>query len=112
MLLEGAVTWARSLAAALEVDDFEAIAEASERSRSILVTLGTDLDTRVHPYLASRLASLHAWLYRCVVEAQCPADLAEVVELLEFQRDAWREAVSVLRRGDGPGPSGPIDIAG
>ena len=112
MLLEGSVTWAHSLMSAMDSNDFEGIAEASERCRAILVALGTDLDTRVHPEMAARLSSLHAWLYRRVVDADQPEDLDEVIELLEFQRDAWREAVAVLRGGNATEPSDTIDIAG
>ena len=112
MLLEGSVTWAHSLMSAMDSNDFEGIAEASERCRAILVALGTDLDTRVHPEMAARLSSLHTWLYRRVVDADQPEDLDEVIELLEFQRDAWREAVAVLRGGNATEPSDTIDIAG
>ena len=112
MLLEGAVTWSRSLGAALDAEDFEAIAESSERCRAILIVLGTDLDTRVHPDLAERLASLHFWLYQSVVDATSSAHLGDVIELLEFQRDAWRDAVDVLRSGNGTAPAETIDLAG
>ncbi|MEE2908617.1 MAG: flagellar export chaperone FliS [Planctomycetota bacterium] len=112
MLLEGSVTWAHSLMSAMDADDFEGIAEASERCRAILVALGTDLDTRVHPEMAARLSSLHGWLYRRVVDANQPEDLDEVIELLEFQRDAWREAVDVLRSSAAATSSDTIDIAG
>ncbi len=112
MLLEGAVTWSRALGEALDAEDFDGIAESSSRCRAILVALGTDLDTRVHPDLAQRLASLHFWLYQCVVDAKSSIDLGDVVELLEFQRDAWRDAVEVLRAGDATSPPKTIDLAG
>ena len=112
MLLEGAVTWSRALGDAFDAADYDAIAESSDRCRAILVALGTDLDTRVHPELAQRLASLHFWLYQSVVDAKSSIDLGDVIELLEFQRDAWRDAVDVLRAGAGTAPAESIDLAG
>lgn len=112
MLLEGSVTWTRSLASMIDADDSEGIAESSERCRAILIALGTDLDTRVHSEMASRLSSLHAWLYQCVADVTRSEELDEVIEFLEFQRDAWREAVEVLRNGGTATPSDVIDMAG
>jgi flagellar biosynthetic protein FliS len=111
MLLEGSVTWTRSLASMIDADDSEGIAESSERCRAILIALGTDLDTRVHSEMASRLSSLHTWLYQCVTEVTRSDELDEVIELLEFQRDAWREAVEVLRSGGTATSSDVIDMA-
>ena len=70
------------------------------------------IDTRQLEELAQRLASLHFWLYQCVVDAKSSIDLGDAVELLEFQRDAWRDAVEVLRAGDATSPPKTIDLAG
>jgi len=100
MLLEGAVTSLRSLREAFETGDEDAIVEYGHRSRAILMDLGVDTDTRVEHGLARRLAALHAFLHGLLAQATRTADLDDVLEIIEFQRDAWRDAVVLLRRHD------------
>ena len=100
MLLEGAVTWIRSLREAIETGDKAAVADCSCRCRAILMALGVDLDTRVEHVLARRLAALHSFLHGLLAQATQAADLDDVLEIIEFQRDAWREAVVLLRGRD------------
>ncbi len=64
------------------------------------MALGVDTDTRVEHVLARRLAALHAFLHGLLAQATRIADLDDVLEIIEFQRDAWREAVVLLRRND------------
>ncbi|MEE3001914.1 MAG: flagellar export chaperone FliS [Planctomycetota bacterium] len=100
MLLEGAVTSLRSLREAIETGDEASVAECGDRCRAILMALGVDTDTRVEHVLARRLAALHSFLHGLLAQATRTADLDDVLEILEFQRDAWREAVVLLRRND------------
>ncbi|MBM43616.1 MAG: hypothetical protein CMJ36_01190 [Phycisphaerae bacterium] len=100
MLLEGAVTSLRSLREAFDCDDEASLEEFGNRCRAILMALGVDTDTRVEHGLARRLAALHSFLHGLLVQASRPSDLDDVLEIIEFQRDAWRDAVVLLRRHD------------
>ena len=114
MLLEGALTAAKSLRSAHAGRDFEAIAEHGSHCRSILIALMTELDASSDRRLADQLSSLHAWLWQQVASASAAEDLDDPITILTQQRDAWREAVELLRgatAGDS-GPAGPVDVAG
>lgn len=114
MLLEGALTAAQSLRAAHADRDFEAIAEQGSHCRSILIALMTELDASSDRRLADQLSSLHAWLWQQVASASTAEDLDDPITILTQQRDAWREAVELLR-GAAAGESdsvGPVDVAG
>ena len=94
------MTSLRSLREAIETSDEVAVAECSARCRAILMALGVDTDTRVEYVLARRLAALHSFLHGLLAQATRTADLDDVLEIIEFQRDAWREAVALLKRRD------------
>ncbi|MAA52276.1 MAG: hypothetical protein CMJ41_04500 [Phycisphaerae bacterium] len=114
MLLEGALTAAKSLRSAHAGRDFEAIAEHGSHCRSILIALMTELDASSDRRLADQLSSLHAWLWQQVASASAAEDLDDPITILTQQRDAWREAVELLRgatAGDSE-PAGPVDVAG
>ena len=114
MLLEGALAAAKSLQTAHDDRDFEAIAEQGSHCRSILIALMTELDASSDRRLADQLSSLHAWLWQQVACASRASDLDDPITILTQQRDAWRDAVEILRSvGDGGlEQSGPVDIAG
>jgi len=114
MLLEGALAAAKSLQAAHDDRDFEAIAEQGSHCRSILIALMTELDASSDRRLADQLSSLHAWLWQQVACASRASDLDDPITILTQQRDAWRDAVEILRSAGNGGleQSGPVDIAG
>ncbi|MEE2719906.1 MAG: flagellar export chaperone FliS [Planctomycetota bacterium] len=114
MLLEGALTAAHSLRDAHAAGDFEAIAEQGSHCRSILIALMTELDASSDRRLADQLSSLHAWIWQQVASASTADDLDDPITILTQQRDAWREAVDLLRTaGTGASePLGPVDVAG
>ena len=114
MLLEGALAAAKSLQDAYEQRDFEGIAEQGSHCRSILIALMTELDASSDRRLADQLSSLHAWLWQQVACASKATDLDDPITILTQQRDAWRDAVDLLRSAGtgGSEQSGPVDVAG
>tara|TARA_B100001059_G_scaffold196568_2_gene201614 strand:- start:8262 stop:8675 length:414 start_codon:yes stop_codon:yes gene_type:complete len=114
MLLDGAVAAAVALRDAYRSNAFEAIAEEGSRCRAILIALMTELDASKDRRLAEQLSSIHAWLWQQVASARCADDLDDPISTLEQQRDAWREAVDLLRTApvDAEPAPGPLDVAG
>jgi flagellin-specific chaperone FliS len=112
MLLEGAVKVAMELQEAHRQRDFESIDAHGSKCRSILVALMSELDASVDRRLAEMLTSLHSWLWQQVASAQCPEDLDLAIELMEQQRDAWREAIDLMRAVKDDSAAGPLDVAG
>ena len=115
MLLEGAVTSATLLQSAHRSRNFEEIAEQGSHCRSILIALMSELDASADRRLAEQLSSLHAWLWQEIASASKAEDLDDAITILMQQRDAWREAVELLRATKGStaaGSDGPFDVAG
>lgn len=114
MLLEGALAAAISLRAAHAARDFEAIAEQGSHCRSILIALMTELDASKDRRLSEQLSSLHAWVWQQIACASVADDLDDPIAILAQQRDAWSEAVDLLRAPgrSGSGPLDTVDVAG
>lgn len=114
MLLEGAVAAAVALREAYRSNAFEDIADEGSRCRAILIALMTELDASKDRLLAEQLSSIHAWLWQQVASARCADDLDDPITTLEQQRDAWREAVDLLRAApdEAASATGALDVAG
>lgn len=110
MLLDGAIRFARNLQDGIEQSDHELAFTGSSRCRAIIMELLTGLDRTVDKTLCDRLASLYLFLYGRLVEAMTERDapmVAEVIELLEFERETWMLAMARVEEEEGTATTAP-----
>ena len=87
-------------------------------SSASITRAGVKVITRPGPVITAALittemlTSLHSWLWQQVATAQDPEDLDLAIELMEQQRDAWKEAIELMRVMKNETETGPIDLAG
>jgi flagellar protein FliS len=124
MLFEGAIKFARQALDGLNAGDFERVFEGITRCQAIVLELINALDHQQAPELCERLSSLYMFLYTRLITAsheRDPAILAEVVRLLEYERETWvlliRQLGGTLDEDCGPSPDpdgspGPVSLRG
>jgi len=99
MLIEGAVRFvhkARQHGAAQEV---QPASEAITRARRIVAELLAGCRRDLDPGLVSRVTLLYGFVYRTLLEAAFTFDdakLADVLRILEIERDTWRQVCADL----------------
>jgi flagellar protein FliS len=94
LLFDGAVKFARHGREALANSDFEQSYNNISRTQNIVWELSNGLNHEQAPDLCDRLTALYNYMYRRLVEANMhrdPAIVDEVIELLEYERETWRQ---------------------
>lgn len=71
--------------------------EALARCQQIMVELLSGLRPDKMPELVSRVAGVYMFIYRSLVSAmQDPSKLADAVQVLEMERETWRQVCQAL----------------
>ena len=92
MLYDGALRFTRQGQVALEAKDFEGVFNALSRAQKIVLELQSGLRRDVDPALCDRMSQIYTFIYRRLVDSSIHHDadaLAEVIKLLEYQRETW-----------------------
>jgi flagellar protein FliS len=92
MLFDGALKFAEKGRQGLADRDYEAAYEGISRCQQIILELINGLRPVQDPQLCNRLSGLYTFLYRRLIDAsreRSPAIIAEVIKLLEYERQTW-----------------------
>jgi flagellar protein FliS len=92
MLYDGAIRFSEQGKLALQEKNFEASYKALTKAQKILSELTSTLRHDVYPELCGKLASLYAYAYRNLVQANVHHELEpvdEALKVLKFQRETW-----------------------
>jgi flagellar protein FliS len=107
LLIEGAIRFARQACDAIEGGHGEEAADMLGRCRAVLVELLSGVRPDGSP-LTRQVAGLYVYLIRRLTEADLKSDerqIAEVISLLEVERETWQQACE--RLSDASLPEGP-----
>lgn len=103
MLIDGAIRFAEQCRAGIADKDFEQAYEGSRQCRAILTELLSGLKPEHDPVLAQRLNSLYTFMISKLMEGmseRSPAHIAEVVQLLRFERETWELVLAQIAASD------------
>lgn len=92
LLFDGALKFAEQGKMGLESADHEAAFEGISRCQEIIIELINSLQPQHAPELCEKLSSLYTFMYTRLVSASTnrdPALVAEVIELLRYERETW-----------------------
>ena len=115
MLIDGAIRFAEQCRGGLADKDFEQAYEGSRQCRAILTELLSGLKPEHDPVLAQRLNSLYTFMISKLMEGmseRSPACIAEVVQLLKFERETWEMVLTQLASAETTTeatPTAPVD---
>jgi len=107
LLFEGGLKFCRQGREGLAREDFEKSYENLSRARNIVLELANSLNHRESPELCERLAALYNFMYRRLIEASMQRDATvvdEVIELLDYQRETWRQLMEQASPPQQPEP--------
>ncbi|MCD6405508.1 MAG: flagellar export chaperone FliS [Planctomycetes bacterium] len=99
MLYEGAIRFATQSKEKIRQRDYEASCELLVKAQNIVLELICGLRPEHNASLCNRMASVYAFIYRTLVEANVHHDTAAVddaVSVLSIQRDIWLELLDKL----------------
>jgi flagellar protein FliS len=112
LLYDGAIKYARQARTALEQSDFEQSYLNLSRVQNIVLELSNSLNHDQAPELCDRLTALYNYIYRQLVNANLqrdPALVDEVIELIDYERETWRQLMDQMGEGSdasGEAPAG------
>jgi flagellar secretion chaperone FliS len=109
LLIDGALKFARQASEGWKAGQFEPAALAIDRCRGIVTELMTTPNAELAPELARQVSGLYSFVFRTLNEASLAHDarkLADVVRLLEIERETWR-IVSEQTTGAAPAAQPP-----
>jgi flagellar protein FliS len=92
MLLDGAIKFANQGKDGLERKDYEASYGGISQCRNIIFELLTTIRNDLAPELAENVKALYTFLYTHLLDASIEKNVtkvAEVIELLEYERETW-----------------------
>jgi flagellar protein FliS len=115
MLIEGAIRFGRQAAEAWANRRFEAAEEAIDRCRAIITELLASPQPERLPQVTRPVVDLYRFLYETLNAASLSHDaarLADVLRLLEIERDTWRQVCLDLAEATPRNPpiSGPHQV--
>ncbi|HEY5312409.1 MAG TPA: flagellar export chaperone FliS [Pirellulales bacterium] len=105
MLIEAAIRLARLAEQHWNAGEHRAGATAVSRCQEIMVELLSGLRPDNMPELVSRVAGVYMFIYRSLVAAmrnRDPRKLADAVQVLEMERETWRQVCSALASSSEP----------
>jgi len=105
LLYDGALKFSRQGRTALEKEDYEQSYHNLSRTQNIVLELSNSLNHDEAPELCDRLAGLYNYLYRQLVNANLNRDpqiVNEVIELLDYERETWRQLMEQVGEPDSP----------
>ena len=92
MLYDGAIRFTEQAKLALQKKDFENSFNGISRAQKIIAELSGSLKHEMAPELCGKLASLYAFVYRKLIEANCEhkvESLDDALSILRYQRETW-----------------------
>lgn len=99
MLFDGAIRFLTQGLEGLERRDYEAAYDGHSKCQAIVVELLNTLEPKHAPDLCEKLNGLYTFMYLKLVESLTQRDPAigrDVLELLEFERETWRQLMEKL----------------
>ena len=115
LILERSVREAGRLADAIATDNGETIVESGNLLRSLILELLPSVSAGVEPELRRALEQTYLFLVQRVGEASAGRDelaAREVVELLRYEEETWRQVTSRMQATPKTTPPGKINLAG
>lgn len=101
MLLDGAVRFARMAREAMDTKDYEAIYEGFTNARAIVLELGESIKPDPDAELARNMKGVYTFIYGELVHSSIEKDTARLdktIELLEYERETWKQFIDKLER--------------
>lgn len=105
MLIEAAIRSVRLAEQHWNAGEQQAGARALGRCQEIMVELLSGLRPDTMPELVSRVAGVYLFIYRALVSAtrdRDPRKLADAVQVLEMERETWRQVCSTMAASPEP----------
>ena len=97
MLYEGAIRFSEHAKQAIADGDIEAAHHNLLRAQRIITELISALRPEVDAALCENMASLHSFVYRCLIQANMERDVQAVedaLRILYIQRDTWQALIA------------------
>lgn len=113
MLFDGAIRYGEQARAALEQKNYEQSYKLLVRAQNIVNQLRCALKPEVSPELCSKLASLYAFAYRRLVDANLKHNiksLDEALDVLKYQRQTWAMLMEKLGKQKAAAAAKTIDV--
>ncbi|MEK6674603.1 MAG: flagellar export chaperone FliS [Planctomycetota bacterium] len=111
MLYDGAIRFASQARDAIVTKNYETSCDRLVRAQNIVLEMQTGLRHDVNPELCGRVASVYAFLYRKLVDANLNRDVQAIddaMRILRIERETWHlliERVNQARSQDFPDAS-------
>lgn len=99
MLFDGAIRFLSQGLDSLDVPEYEGAYDGYSKCQAIIVELLNALDPSQAPELCERLGALYSFMYSHLVDSlteKDPAKGREVLSLLEYERETWRQVMEKL----------------
>lgn len=113
MLYDGAIRFTTQARDALEAKDYARSFDRLTRAQNIISEMQSALNFEVNPELCKRVASIYAFLYRKLVDANVHRDIAAVddaLRILTMERETWQllvDKVNQVRSAPADSPATP-----
>ena len=109
MLIEGCIHFVELGKLGLEEKDFEKVFENLSQAKAILFELLNNLKPELAPEVCSNMAALYTFLITEITHSsmqKAPHRLAEVIRLLNYERETWQLLIGKLaeEKGDQAAP--------
>jgi flagellar protein FliS len=101
MLLDGSIRFARMAREAMDTKDYEAIYEGFTNARAIVLELGESIKPDPDAELARNMKGVYTFIYSELVHSSIEKDTARLdkaIELLEYERETWKQFIDKLER--------------
>lgn len=105
MLYDGAIRFARQARDAIEARDYATSFDRLTRAQNIIAEMQSALNYDVNPELCRRVASIYAFLYNKLVDANTHRDtqaIDDALRVLAIERETWQilvDKVNQVRQG-------------
>jgi flagellar secretion chaperone FliS len=110
LLLDGAIRFAEQTKGGYETRDLERALDGTTKCQAILTELMCSLRPEHNPDLCDKLSALYTYMYKRLVEASLSKDaeiVAEVIGLLQYDRETWSMLMKELVANGGGAPQTP-----
>ena len=109
MLIQGALRMAEQARQCWRQDDDAGAFDALQKCQQVIIEMLSGLRVEVDPDLVKKVAGVYLFIFRTIVSAQIEHDekqLAEVVSILEIERETWQQLCAKLgtKRDDHEAP--------
>ncbi|WP_432799684.1 flagellar export chaperone FliS [Poriferisphaera sp. WC338] len=93
MLYDGAIKFCNQAKQAIAANNYEDSYNNLSRAQKIVLELSTSLNHQIEPEVTEKMASLHNYIYRRLVDANMNREIEaidEAIKLIQYERETWQ----------------------